>query len=75
VSRKFVSTAQVKQLRMKLNFDYKFECKIFEIPEGKLVAITLKERTKQRNNTMRTPVPTATLNCRQWRLEWRERVI
>jgi len=65
VPQKFVSTAQVKQLRMKLNVDYKFERKIFEIPEGKVETVTKKEREKQRNNTMKTQVPTATLNCRQ----------
>jgi len=65
VPLKFVATAQVKQLRMKLNVDYKFERKILEISEGKLVAITVKERTKQRNNTMRTSVPISTLDCRQ----------
>jgi hypothetical protein len=69
VPRKFVSTAQIKQLRMKWNVDYKFERKIFEIPESKLVAFTPKERAKQLNNTIRTSVPTATLNYRQWRLE------
>jgi hypothetical protein len=39
--RKFVSTAQVKQLRMKRNGDHQFERKMLEKPEVSLVGIIL----------------------------------
>jgi hypothetical protein len=45
-----------------MKIDYKFQRQILEITECTLMAITLKERGKQRNTVIRTLVPRAILN-------------